>query len=190
MLLGTSVHIDAVTQQQHIRIGQPPPAPKRRPWLPWTVAAIAVGLVLALAAGLVGLLVVKPALTKARNGNPPPTFSPAPFAVNGFMTLRLGQFTWDKDPDVCSGWRGYDDIHAGTQVVVTDPAGTTIAIGALGQGVPRRDPVDTSRATECRLPLRVAGVPGGHQFYGLEVGRRGKLDYPRDRIDKPLELTL
>ena len=188
--MGRRRHIESVTQQPHIRIGQPPGSTsKPRQWLPWAVAAaIAFGLVLLLAAGLVGWFVVRPALTKTRdNGG---SFTPAPFTVNGFMTLRLGQFIWDKDPDVCSGWRGYDDIRAGTQVVVTDPAGTTIAVGALGTGVPRRDPNDTSRATECRFPFQVTGVPGGHQFYGLQVGRRGKLDYTRDKIDKPLELTL
>lgn len=152
-------------------------------------AAIAGGLVFLLGAGLVGWFVVRPALTKkAPDGAS--SFAPQPFTVNGFMTLRLGQFIWDKDPDVCSGWKGYDDIRGGTQVVVTDPAGTTIAIGALGAGVPRRDPDNTSRATECRLPFKVTGVPGGHQFYRLEVGHRGKLEYARDKIDKPLELTL
>ena len=172
-----------MTQQQHIRIDHPPaPAPKRRPWLPWAAAA---GLVLLLtAAALVGMLVVKPALTKPGNDTPPPAFT-----VTGTLTLRLGQFTWDRDPDRCSGWRGYDDIRAGTPVVVTDPAGTTIAVGALDPGVPRRDPANTSRATECRFTFGVTGVPGSHRFYGVQVGRRGKLDYTRDSIGRPLGLT-
>ena len=75
-------------------------------------------------------------------------------------------------------------------MVVTDPAGTTIAIGQLRAGIPRHDPDNNARVRECRFPIEVSGVPGTHKFYGLEINKRGKTDFARDRIEGPLELTL
>lgn len=177
-----------MTHEPLIRIGAPPPGHKRRDWhrsrwVPLVAAVAAVGVFLT---GMVGMHLIRPQLQAAIA----PSFAPQPFSVSGFMALELGGFVWDRDPDVCAGKGGYDDIRAGTQVVVTDPSGTTIALGQLDPGIPRRDPDNASRATQCRFPFQVTNVPGGHEFYGIAVGRRGKLEYTRDKIVLPLELTL
>lgn len=108
------------------------------------------------------------------------------------MTLELGKFVWESasGTDTCTGYKGYDDIKSGTQVLISDPAGKTIALGSLGDGLVRRDPDNISRAMECRFPFKVTGIPGDYQFYGIEIGRRGKLTYARDRLGNGLELHL
>lgn len=167
-------------------------APKRRPRL-WLVALLAVPLSAAvIASGVLISKALKSPDTAAIATEPAAetSFAPQPFSIRGFMTLELGQFAWLSSTDTCSGWKNYDDIRTGTAVVVTDPSGKTIALGQLDAGIPRHDPDNTARVTQCRFPIRVAGVPGGHPFYGIEIAKRGKLDYARDKIDKPLELTL
>lgn len=179
-----------VTHEPFVHIGQPP-SRKKCPWYrsPWLFLAAPVAAVALFATGALGVYLVKPQLKEVTAAIDPP-FAPQPFSVSGFLTLESGGFIWSSATDVCSGKDGYDDIHAGTQVVVSDASGTTIAIGELGTGLARRDPDNISRATECRFPFKVTGVPGGHEFYGLAIGRRGKLDFPRDRIAGPHELNL
>jgi len=147
-----------------IRIGAPPAAPakRRRKSLVW----IAVGIALALGgtAAAVGLLIGDETIS-----------------VHGQMRIT--------DPDgfdlnaggECAGDGGYTDIHAGTQVVITDRSGATVAVGQLGRG---------SRINSyCELPFNL-DVPGGSDFYGIEVSHRGVLQYPRDRLVDPLVVTL
>src|SRR5688572_1786685 len=114
------------------RIGAPPPGRKRKPWYlsRWMLLAAPVAAVALFVTGAVGFSLIAPRLKSAAVAIDPP-FAPQPFSVSGFLTLDLGGFTWEKDPDVCTGWKGYDDIHLGTQVVITDPSGTTVAIGQL-----------------------------------------------------------
>lgn len=180
-----------VSEQPLVRIGQPP-AKKRRSWYRsrWLLLAAPVAAVALFAIGGLGIHLFRPQLENVKAAVIAPSFAPQPFSVSGFMTLELGGFSWSSTTDTCTGTGGYDDIHFGTQVVITDPSSNTIALGQLGYGIPRRDPNNTSRATECRFPFKVAGVPGGHQFYGIEISHRGKLQYARDEIVGPLELVL
>lgn len=142
-----------------------------------------------LVAGSVGFRVIAPRLKDVRAAIKPSP-APAPFSVSGSMALELGGFIWSSDADVCSGKGGYDDIHGGAQVVITDAANTTIAIGALEPGIPTRDPGRPGYATECRFPFSIADVPGGHEFYGVEISHRGKLQYTREQMASPLEFSL
>lgn len=165
---------------------------RRRPRL-WLVALLAAFLAVALIAA--GVLIPKAfknldAKGVATNPAADISFAPQPFSVKGFLTLKLGQFAWYSTDDTCYGYQRYEDIRSGTQVVITDPAGKTVAMGHLEAGIPRHDPNDTNRVTECRFPIKVAGVPGEHAFYGIEISNRGKLDFPRDRMAGSLELTL
>lgn len=82
----------------------------------------------------------------------------------------------------CFGKNGYDDIHEGAQVVVTDSTGATVAVGKLGRG-------EYTGGT-CTLPFTIDGVPEGSDFYGIEVAHRGELTYSRDDLNEPLRLTL
>lgn len=146
----------------------PPPArPARRRRWPIAVAIVAV---LVLAGG--GYL--------AWN-----VFTGDTFTVRGTVLL--------VDDDIglgergCAGTGGYSDMRAGTQVTVTDPAGTVVAVGQLGVGDRRGD----TTGTRCAFPFEVAGVPGGHAFYGVEVSRRGRLQYTEAQVrDAPLALEL
>lgn len=85
------------------------------------------------------------------------------------------------------GYRpGYDDIHAGTDVVVFDGRGSIIGTGQLGHGVGAGPYV-----AQCAYRFEVADLPG-EAFYQLQIGRdaRGKKTIQAAELDRPLELTL
>jgi len=84
----------------------------------------------------------------------------------------------------CIGRGGYSDIHTGTQVIVTDATGSTLALGRLTDGEL------TSDLDVCRYEFKVTGIPGGHDFYGIEIGHRSRIQRSRDDIGKPIHLTL
>jgi hypothetical protein len=81
----------------------------------------------------------------------------------------------------CAGNGGYSDISTGTQIVVTDDAGRTVAVGKLGEG--------NWINSYCELPFAV-DVPAGSGFYGIEVSHRGRVQYSADQLSRPLTLTL
>lgn len=68
-------------------------------------------------------------------------------------------------PGDCIGWRGYDDIIVGADVVIVDGGGTTIAKGELGPGAYDED------ATSCTFEFTVEDVPTS-DFYSVRVGHR------------------
>lgn len=102
---------------------------------------------------------------------------PKPFTITGTVTINA----------TCGQVRGYDDIHTGTQVIVTDAAGTVIATGYI---------TDEGRVTfsgpltRCTLPFMVTDVPEGKDFYGIEISRRGKVTFTEDQVRQPLTLTI
>jgi hypothetical protein len=73
---------------------------------------------------------------------------------------------------------GYRDIHAGTQVIVTDERGTTLALGALEDVRP------------CEWRFRIAAVPAGKPFYGVSVGNRGTIQFTEAELRSGVQLTL
>jgi hypothetical protein len=100
--------------------------------------------------------------------------------VSGSLTLgsrdgvlRLGS--------TCTGASGYDDIHAGTQVVATDESGTVIATGSLLPGEPS--------GNACRFRFAVT-VPAGKKFYGMSVSHRGTIQYTESDLRHGVELSL
>lgn len=82
----------------------------------------------------------------------------------------------------CDPSGGYSDIGPGTQVVVSDAAGTTIGIGQLDRG--------SNRPDGCTFTFRIEGVPDGHDFYGIAIGKRGTMRYTPDQLTKTVELSL
>lgn len=62
----------------------------------------------------------------------------------------------------------FDDVRRGAQVVVTDAAGTTLALGKLGAGVSQAVD-DPTEKYDCRFPFTINGIPGGQSRYGVQV---------------------
>jgi hypothetical protein len=151
-------------------LGQPPaPAPvrRRRRW-PYFAAAVVVVLV----SGGAGAWW----LTADHSDAPKTTI------VTGALLLK-GAFGGGP----CAGSDGYDDIAAGTQVVVYDQAGTTIAAGVLEAGTPGGFISDTLYA-QCRFGFHVNAVPVA-KFYAVEVSHRGKVTYSDEQVSAG-EITL
>lgn len=145
----------------------PAPTKPRRRWIwPVVIAAVAV---LLIAAGLI-VWVGRAASSTV--------------SITGSVQVTLPED--DIWPSPCTGMGGYSDIAAGTQVVISDETGTTIAVGRLQPGVAIGTP---PVGHACRLRFSV-NAPGGHSFYGIEISHRGRLQYPRAALDQPLALTL
>ncbi|WP_331758862.1 hypothetical protein OH782_42465 (plasmid) [Streptomyces sp. NBC_01544] len=96
-----------------------------------------------------------------------------PAAPKGTFTLK-GDFTLadgavDDGIGGCEGSGGYDDIALGTSVTVYDAAGAVIATSAL-----TLSEYDETAGT-CTYDVSVPGVPGGEDFYQVEISHRGKI---------------
>lgn len=76
--------------------------------------------------------------------------------------------------ELCSGTGGYSDIAFGTQVTITDAAGTVVAVGSL----------DLGRKTEqgCEFPFTVDDITPGSKFYTVEISHRGGLTKTEDQL--------
>jgi len=70
--------------------------------------------------------------------------------------------------DGCSGEGGYDDIHNGTQVVLEDESGKTLATGSFGPG--------TFEGEACVFTFSFQDVPKA-AYYRVHSGSRGVLQY-------------
>lgn len=92
------------------------------------------------------------------------------FVVDGSIELIDSGVRWDYGGDPCYGTGGYDDMHGGTQVVVKDAAGTTIAVGQLKDGV-------KLNSVTCRFDFVITDVPSGSAAYSLEVSHRGSFSF-------------
>jgi len=102
------------------------------------------------------------------------------FTVNGDLTLS-GAGT-GKDGSICSGNEMYGDIAQGTQIVVSDEAGTVVAVGTLAEG--------SSKGQDCVFPFTVEHVPKMEKFYIVTVSQRGTLTYTADQMKDGLHLYL
>lgn len=117
------------------------------------------------------------------------TSAPAARVVTGTLTLTDEDgIDWSSSAG-CFGTGGYDDIRGGVQVVITDPAGGTVALGKLDQG--KLDgTVPGQTADLCKFTFAIQGVPAGKGFYGVEVSHRGRVQYPERQLFGALALTL
>lgn len=137
-----------------------PASPKRRTRL---VVAIAAVVVLALAGAGIYLATSSGGIT-----------------VTGTLELSHRE---DLDGHCDTGLPGFTDIHGGTQIVVTDSGGKTLAIGRLGTGTALRKAL-------CVYEFTVDDVSGDEDFYAIEVAHRGKVQYSRADLDKPIRLSV
>ncbi len=160
---------------EYVHIGQPPTPPtskRRRRWPIYLAAGIA------LAAGLGALYWA---------------FAPAThFDVVGTITVEGSgrSLTYGTNTSNCRGASGggHSDLRPGAQVVIKDASGTIVATGRItddgksfGSG---------SNITRCILPFKVEDVPAGHDFYSIEVTRRGAVTYTADEIREPMSLQI
>lgn len=102
---------------------------------------------------------------------PSPSPSPETHTISGELVLTSASIL--PLSTGCKGIGGYSDMDRGAPVTVKDEAGTIVATGTLGHGLP-----DNSNALSkvCRFPFFVTGVPVA-AFYSVEVSRRGALTY-------------
>ncbi|MEV1245104.1 hypothetical protein [Nonomuraea sp. NPDC049750] len=110
-----------------------------------------------------------------------PQALPSLFSATGVLILKITPDSVEfGDHPACSGKGGYSDIGQGTQVVVTDAAGKTVALGKLGTGL--------HEERGCTFRFAITVPPGG-QFYGIEVSHRGRVQYAAYELDS-IELQL
>jgi hypothetical protein len=81
----------------------------------------------------------------------------------------------------CVTRSGFDDIAAGAQVVVKDAAGKVLATTTLGPG--------RSTGTACAFGFHT-DVPTGSDFYGVELGRRGVVQFTAEQMAAGVHLTV
>jgi len=93
--------------------------------------------------------------------------------VGGELTL-----SGDIYQHSCTGSGGYDDISAGTQVVVRDGNNHVIGTGRLGpgHGTSQLNRNDATLFDACTFKFKVKGVPET-KFYSVEISHRGGLTY-------------
>lgn len=103
--------------------------------------------------------------------------------LSGTLTLSAYNPQWKDVGQSCQGTGGYQDIRTGAQVVVTDPAGKTVALASLSSGRV------VTPFEECRFDFGV-GVPTGLAFYGVAIGNRKPYQVNGDVVSSPLALTL
>jgi hypothetical protein len=171
--------VSAMTEQPMTLDQFAPPAAvrRRRRWLLPTAIAVAVLVVVAGGALAVWRLT-----------------SAGTLKVSGTVTIGRGGFEraggdyLGATETSCSATGGYGDIRQGAQVVVSDAEGTTIALGVLGAGA--ADLEGDGRARSCTWPFTVDGVPTGHAFYGVEVSKRGRIQFTERELGEPLRLSL
>jgi hypothetical protein len=115
-------------------------------------------------------------------------------AVIGEITVKATAASVLKDgADIgtpCDAADGYEDIRAGTQVVVADEAGKTLALGSLDAGLLAGESGADVFTLRCSFPFEVLGVPAGHPFYRVSVGRRGGQQYTAADLQHSLHLEL
>ncbi len=93
-----------------------------------------------------------------------------PFDLTGTFVLSDGVVS--DGTTGCKGSRGFDDIGMGTSVTVYDAAGAVIGSSALY--ISTHD----KAAGTCTYQVAVEAVPGGHDFYQVEISHRGKIQLP------------
>lgn len=80
----------------------------------------------------------------------------------------------------------YADIKDGTQVVVADSTGKTVAVGALTAGWVEQK---NGAGKTCTLRFTVGSVPGGLGFYKVKVAGQ-ESEYAEDKVTAAIDITL
>ena len=73
---------------------------------------------------------------------------------------------------------GYDDVREGVSVVIRDGKGEVVALTPLWAPVVTfTSGVESPYDYKCRFNFIAEGVPKGHDFYSVEVGHRGQVNF-------------
>jgi hypothetical protein len=136
-----------------------PPTPARKSQT-GLIVGLSIAIVVLLGAGVVGALVL--------SGH-------SPVQIHGLTPTMTVNGTLIVAPP-CGGL-GYSDIRGGTEVTITDQAGTVLAVGRL-------------IGEDCRFEFMVPGVPTGKKLYGVTISHRGTLHYTEDEMRAGLSLSL
>jgi hypothetical protein len=145
-------------------------------------------LVIALAALVISLAVAAIVLVRLIGDSDPTrtVFQHPDFDVYGSIELNDGYNKWEPDTP-CAAKSGYDDVQEGTEVVISDAAGTTLAVGQLEAGKVVRSEAGFN---VCEFRFQVSGVPGGHSTYRVEISDRGDFHYNQDEMTRGVVLYL
>ncbi len=139
-----------------------------------------VGIGLAAAALLAAVALVAYFAVQPRGGGD----SAEPFSIAG--TVRL---TSDiaKDSGLpagykCMGAKDFGDIGPNAPILVEDESGKLLAKGSIEGSSRSHD--------ECLLKFRVSDVPGGAQFYRVQVGKHQEMSYTEAEAKAGVELLV
>jgi hypothetical protein len=136
------------------------------------------------------------ALTGCAAAAPHPTPKPK-LSASGSISVPIDASalmtgaTDNTEGSPCTSTAGYDDIAGGTQVVITDATGKTVAVGVHESGALKAGPDATAFDARCDFPFTVTGIPAGSKFYGVHIGNtnRGVQQERPDQL-KSIALTI
>lgn len=101
-------------------------------------------------------------------------------SIVGTFTIYHKQYSSENadnfmvtDNKLCGGMNGFDDLRYEMPITVTNEEGKIIGIGSAGFGVL----VDS----DCVFTYKIDNIPRSN-FYSIEVGRRGKVNYSIEQI--------
>ena len=80
----------------------------------------------------------------------------------------------------CFGFNGYDDLHLGTSVTVSDGEGNVIGVGEVRSSEVKSE-ASTSRS--CAFKFVVEDLPRA-DFYAVEVSHRGAVTFSFDELEE------
>ncbi|MDB9496814.1 hypothetical protein PN441_07410 [Spirulina major CS-329] len=105
---------------------------------------------------------------------PPVPFVNSKYTITGSLTLLDSDI--EGSDDYCYGSGGYGDIEANMPVTIRDGQGNILATGNTGAG-------SKKSLVECVFDFEVTNIPKT-EFYAIEVGRRGELNYSFDELNE------
>lgn len=189
-LAGTAVPPTAAAPRVHSDKSADSSEPDTRDWRPRRGRGLAGPLIrwftrhrVFLGASLGTVLAAATVVVFAMNSAPPvgpatpkpsPTVQPSTFTLSGTFTIKVSSNDVRYGPLIkttaqgCDGTGHYADISAGTAVVITDPEGRQVGVGALQYGQ-----LADGNSNMCVMPFSVPGVPRGLSSYSITISHRG-----------------
>jgi hypothetical protein len=151
---------------------QPPPLPTRPRAAWWARPRVLIGLGV-LAAAIIVAVVLLVTLSGSST-----------FTVHGTAEVKgTDSFVATGGANnECAGTGGYDDLAQGADVVVTDNASRTIAVGSVTGSA--------AAGNACVLTFEIPKVPSGKKFYGIEVSHRGVVHFMEKEMKAGPELSI
>ena len=117
------------------------------------------------------------------------TPTPSTHTLHGTISVTGDEhyYRWSLG-EPCSGSGGFDDMAAGTQVVINDGSGSTIATGHLNEGTGANPYIDVGGTPDpeivdtCLFSFDVEGIRDS-DFYSVEVSHRGAMTYSKAEME-------